>query len=83
MLLSAESITVTTTLKGRVIIADDMGLGKTVQALAVASAYKPKWPLVIVCPSSVRFTWKEAVLRWLSPAVSEDNVVVFTSGSLT
>ena len=61
------------------IIADDMGLGKTVQALAVASVYRSKWPLVIVCPSSVRFTWKEAVVRWI-PSLPEEDIRVLTSG---
>lgn len=41
---------------GRVLIADDMGLGKTIQALGVASYYRLEWPLLIVCPSSVRWT---------------------------
>lgn len=44
---------------GRVLIADDMGLGKTLQAIAVMSYYRSDWPLLVVCPSSVRFTWAE------------------------
>ena len=56
-----------------------MGLGKTVQALAVATAYRSKWPLLIVCPSSVRFTWQEAVVRWV-PSLPEEDIVVVTSG---
>ena len=36
-----------------------MGLGKTLQALAVMSYYRSDWPLLVVCPSSVRFTWAE------------------------
>ncbi len=59
-------------------IADDMGLGKTVQALAIASIYRQKWPLVVVCPSSVRFTWKEAVVRWI-PSLPESDISVITS----
>ena len=39
---------------GRVLIADDMGLGKTIQALGIADYYRSEWPLLIVCPSSVR-----------------------------
>ena len=65
--------------KGRVLLADDMGLGKTIQALAIASAYKSDWPLLIVCPSSVRFAWRSAVVRWL-PSVPEEEVAVITSG---
>ena len=51
--------------RGRILLADDMGLGKTIQALAVASAYQKDWPLLIVCPSSVRFSWRSAIFRWL------------------
>lgn len=34
-----------------------MGLGKTVQALTIARYYMDDWPLLIVCPSSLRLTW--------------------------
>ena len=44
---------------GRALLADDMGLGKTLQALAVMSHYRGNWPLLIICPSSVRMTWSE------------------------
>lgn len=30
------------------------GLGKTVQALAIAACYPEDWPLLVVCPSSMR-----------------------------
>ena len=40
-------------------IADDMGLGKTLQAIAVMSYYREDWPLLVICPSSVRLTWSE------------------------
>ena len=66
---------------GRILLADDMGLGKTLQALAIVSAYKSKWPLFIVCPSSMRFAWKAAVVRWL-PSIPEENIVVITSGKV-
>uniref|UniRef100_A0A0X3P1Z3 SWI/SNF-related matrix-associated actin-dependent regulator of chromatin subfamily A-like protein 1 n=3 Tax=Schistocephalus solidus TaxID=70667 RepID=A0A0X3P1Z3_SCHSO len=42
-----------------------MGLGKTLQGLAIAAAFRSEWPLLIVTPSSVRFTWREQILRWL------------------
>ena len=47
---------------GRVLIADDMGLGKTLQAIAVMCYYRSEWPLLVVCPSSVRFTWAEVFI---------------------
>ena len=45
--------------QGRLLLADDMGLGKTVQAICIAAYYRTEWPLLVVAPSSVRFTWAE------------------------
>ncbi|KAJ3591822.1 hypothetical protein NHX12_006954 [Muraenolepis orangiensis] len=61
--------------EGRLLLADDMGLGKTVQAICIAAYYKKDWPLLVVTPSSVRFTWAEAFRRWL-PSVEEDSINV-------
>ncbi|XP_009863651.1 PREDICTED: SWI/SNF-related matrix-associated actin-dependent regulator of chromatin subfamily A-like protein 1, partial [Apaloderma vittatum] len=44
---------------GRLLLADDMGLGKTIQAICIAAYYRKEWPLLVVTPSSVRFTWAE------------------------
>ena len=44
--------------QGRVMIADDMGLGKTVQALGLASHYRDSWPLLIIAPSSMRYSFR-------------------------
>jgi len=49
------------------------------QALSIALAYREKWPLLIVCPSSMRFAWKVAILKWI-PTVSEDDIQVITGG---
>uniref|UniRef100_A0A667YDG0 SWI/SNF-related matrix-associated actin-dependent regulator of chromatin subfamily A-like protein 1 n=1 Tax=Myripristis murdjan TaxID=586833 RepID=A0A667YDG0_9TELE len=61
--------------EGRLLLADDMGLGKTVQAICIAAYYRKEWPLLVVAPSSVRFTWAEAFRRWL-PSVSPDSINV-------
>lgn len=45
--------------QGRLLLADDMGLGKTVQAICIAAYYRSEWPMLVVAPSSVRFTWAE------------------------
>lgn len=52
---------------GRALLADDMGLGKTLQALAVMSHYRSNWPLLIICPSSVRMTWAEVHTEYSAP----------------
>ena len=51
--------------KGRLLIADDMGLGKTLQALSILAIYRHDWPVLIVTPSSVRFTWREVKINTL------------------
>ncbi|XP_072253268.1 SWI/SNF-related matrix-associated actin-dependent regulator of chromatin subfamily A-like protein 1 isoform X1 [Leuresthes tenuis] len=61
--------------QGRLLLADDMGLGKTVQAICIAAYYRKEWPLLVVAPSSVRFTWAEAFGRWL-PSLPPDSVNV-------
>ncbi|RXN16995.1 SWI SNF-related matrix-associated actin-dependent regulator of chromatin subfamily A 1 [Labeo rohita] len=64
---------------GRLLLADDMGLGKTVQAICIAAYYRSEWPLLVVAPSSVRFTWAEAFRRWL-PSVRADSINVVVTG---
>uniref|UniRef100_UPI00358F419A SWI/SNF-related matrix-associated actin-dependent regulator of chromatin subfamily A-like protein 1 n=1 Tax=Myxine glutinosa TaxID=7769 RepID=UPI00358F419A len=61
--------------EGRLLIADDMGLGKTVQAICIAAYYRQDWPLLVVAPSSVRFTWAEAFRRWL-PSLDPQEIQV-------
>ncbi|XP_065896709.1 SWI/SNF-related matrix-associated actin-dependent regulator of chromatin subfamily A-like protein 1 isoform X2 [Dysidea avara] len=61
--------------KGRVLIADDMGLGKTLQAICIAAYYREVWPLLILCPSSVRQMWGEAFEYWL-PSLKEEEINV-------
>ncbi|KAE8744020.1 hypothetical protein FOCC_FOCC009304 [Frankliniella occidentalis] len=64
---------------GRVLIADDMGLGKTIQALAIADYYHDEWPLLIVCPSSMRFQWVAEIRKHLKN-VNADSIFVITNG---
>ena len=40
--------------KGRILLADEMGVGKTVQAIGIALLYKEEWPVLIICPSSLK-----------------------------
>ncbi|KAI6189645.1 putative SMARCAL1-like protein [Aphelenchoides bicaudatus] len=59
---------------GRLLIADEMGLGKSLQALAIARAYSDEWPLLIVCPSSVKYSWKQQIEQFL-PNVASITVI--------
>lgn len=42
-----------------------MGLGKTVQALGLAHIYKRDWPVLIICPSALKYNWRNEVRDWL------------------
>ena len=64
---------------GRALIGDEMGLGKTLQSLAVAACYYDQWPVLVVCPSSLRLNWRNEIERWL-PNVSHRQVQVIMSG---
>ena len=68
---------------GRAIIADEMGLGKTIQAIAVACYFQLKWPLLIMCPSSLRLGWKEQLIKWV-PWLDESSVhIPFSSAEIS
>jgi SWI/SNF-related matrix-associated actin-dependent regulator 1 of chromatin subfamily A len=43
--------------RGRGILGDDMGLGKTYEAMGWAAINPDAWPVVVVCPSNVKFQW--------------------------
>lgn len=49
---------------GRMILGDEMGLGKTLQALIAMVFYRSEWPLLIVCPASLREHWCREVREW-------------------
>ena len=51
--------------KGRALIADEMGLGKSIQGIASMSVYHQEWPLLVFCPSSARYHWKNEFHHWL------------------
>lgn len=50
--------------QGNVLIADEMGLGKTVQAL-VAANINDDFPLVVICPASLKRNWERETKKWL------------------
>jgi SNF2 family DNA or RNA helicase len=50
---------------GRLLLADEQGLGKTVTSLAIMLHYSDEWPLLILCPASLRFTWPGEIEKFL------------------
>ncbi len=67
---------------GRCLIADEMGLGKTIQAITVARYYREDWPLLIVCPSSLRSAWEQQIDQWLPNEAAGINLVASSKGSI-
>lgn len=67
--------------RGRILLADEMGVGKTIQAIGVSIAFKKDWPVLIVCPSSLKLNWKKEILEWLPEAVKKDEIQVVKSSS--
>ncbi|KNC77281.1 hypothetical protein SARC_10248 [Sphaeroforma arctica JP610] len=64
---------------GRALIADEMGLGKTVQAVCIACYYGIEWPALVVVPSSLRYQWREAFLKWV-PVLRKSEINVIDNG---
>lgn len=62
----------------RFYIADEMGTGKTFQALATCQYFRPQWPVLVLCPSSLRYTWRSEIVQWLG--LSEADVLVAKNG---
>lgn len=52
----------------RAILADEMGTGKTVQALAAID--KDAYPVIVICPNSVKTSWRNHVNDWLPDHVT-------------
>ena len=60
---------------GRFLLGDEMGVGKTIQALSLACVYKRDWPLLIICPKSLKLTWKEEIKKWLPFLTNEIHLI--------
>ena len=60
----------------RLLIADEMGVGKTVQAIGLSSLYQKEWPVLVICPSSLKYAWRDEVTQWLSEILDKNEVQV-------
>lgn len=63
---------------GRILINDDFGTGKSLQAISLALAYRMEWPLLILCPTFAKFSWRSEILKWI-PGFDIDRVQVLSN----
>lgn len=60
-----EGIRLIYQMRGRALLADEMGLGKTIQALAWIRRIPKRRPVIIITPSSMKYTWQaEAAMHF-------------------
>ena len=61
---------------GRILLGDEMGLGKTLSSLAIMLAYQQtEWPLLILCPASLRYTWPAEIEKFC-PSINSSSIHV-------
>ena len=68
--------------KCRLLFADEMGVGKTIQAIALCRLYKEDWPVLVICPGSIKYSWKSEIIKWLE-IKNEHKVQVINSSNDT
>jgi SWI/SNF-related matrix-associated actin-dependent regulator 1 of chromatin subfamily A len=62
--------------KGRILLADEMGLGKSITSLAIMAHYRSTdWPLLILCPASLRHTWPSEIEKFV-PSLPPSSIYV-------
>lgn len=69
--------------QGRILIGDEMGLGKTLQALSIITYFRKEWPVLVICPSSIRFQWYQQALDWLPPEINKSNITLIRTSNDT
>lgn len=66
----------------RFLLADEMGVGKTIQAIGCTSVFQEDWPVLIICPSSLKYNWKDEISNWLKDIIqSRDMIQVMKTSS--
>lgn len=62
----------------RALIGDQMGTGKTAMAIRAAKFIADSFPMLVICPNSMKYVWEEEFARWYPEA----RVVVITGGAV-
>ena len=66
--------------KSRLLIADEMGVGKTIQAISISTIFKEDWPVLIICPSSLKYAWRDEIKNWLSDVLTSNEIQIIKNG---
>jgi SNF2 family DNA or RNA helicase len=53
-----------------------MGVGKTIQAISIAYLFPREWPVLIITPASLKFSWRDELLQWIE-YLRPDQIQVF------
>lgn len=53
-----------------------MGVGKTIQAIGIMQLFSADWPLIIICPASLKYPWRDEILKWL-PHIKPKDIQIF------
>ena len=49
---------------GTGLIADEMGLGKTIEVIGYTNIHQEKYPILVICPASVKMNWGIEIEKW-------------------
>lgn len=62
-------------------LGDEMGVGKTIQAISIAYLYRRDWPVLVIVPSSLRFSWRDEIYKWLEGYIPYGAVQVISKNT--
>jgi SNF2 family DNA or RNA helicase len=48
----------------------------------LATLFKAEWPFLVICPSSLRFNWRDEIMKWLEDIKPQDIQVVVKTGKI-
>jgi SWI/SNF-related matrix-associated actin-dependent regulator of chromatin subfamily A-like protein 1 len=64
----------------RIVLGDEMGVGKTIQAISMAYLFQKDWPVLIITPSSLKYSWRDELLTWVE-GLRSDQIQVFVKST--
>ncbi|KAF0972784.1 hypothetical protein FDP41_009033 [Naegleria fowleri] len=71
---------------GKVLFGDEMGVGKTLQGFSTMYYFKQDWPLLIICPSSLKHNWGKEIEDWFITGekghsdITTENIKIIENG---